>query len=113
MKKCDYCWKFFESDIPKNHICHVKLNENLKWIARTYARKHIATAEDWYPTTNGLVKISLIKFNDDTWRVCVWGDDDYGLELNDLAEDKARIIFNQIVHLTTKLDLINMGFKNA
>ena len=37
------------------------------------------TPDDWYPTTNGVVKLSVVKLSAGT-RICVWGGDDFGLE---------------------------------
>ncbi|MCA9495832.1 MAG: hypothetical protein KC589_02730 [Nanoarchaeota archaeon] len=45
------------------------------------------TSDDWYPNyPNDMVKVSFLKLpnilqnSDDEWRVCVWGNDDFGLE---------------------------------
>lgn len=39
------------------------------------------TSDDWYPNCyDGTVKVSFIELSSQQWRVCVWGDDDMGME---------------------------------
>jgi hypothetical protein len=85
--------------------------------------KNILSNEDWYPTIagppwpgqEGMVRVSLIEYGDDHWRVCVWGGDDFGMERDFPVGEgvQAVMFFDRIVNLTTKSDLRIMGFVNA
>ena len=79
--------------------------------------KHVLSNEDWYPTLEGKVRVSLIGWSDGAWRVCVWGGDDFGLERDwassSGARHEARQQFDRIVHLTTQAELRARGFVNA
>jgi hypothetical protein len=75
-----------------------------------YKRTH----DNWCPSfklTNGaeeLVMICFIKLAPDpdeptlqTWRVCAWGDDDFGLERDFLSESAAWTCFQEIIGMPT------------
>ena len=49
------------------------------------------------------------------WRVCVWGDDDCGMEKDFLHPDEAKRAFDYIVGLeyVNRIDLFNIGFQSA
>lgn len=83
----------------------------------TRQRKHILTNEDWYPTEDGRVVVSLIGWADGSWRVCVWGFDDFGLERDwhpsPTAQREAQLQFDRIVDLTTQNELRARGFVTA
>lgn len=51
--------------------------------ARTLERSeiHRPTSDDWSPNfPDGTVRISFLELHDGMWRVCVWGNDDLGME---------------------------------
>lgn len=77
--------------------------------------KWIFTNEDWYPTVEGRVKVSLVELKSAPakFRVCVWGGDDFGLEKDYESFDEAFIVFDRIVSLVTQRQLRNWGFGNA
>lgn len=74
--------------------------------------KEVAVAEDWYPTVDGLVRVSLFH-RDGFNRVCVWGGDDFGLEYDTTDLPEARRLFDRINHLVTKDSLRSWGFVRA
>lgn len=80
--------------------------------------KHVKlyTPDDWYPNyPNNEVELSIINLSDGQFRVCVWGNDDFGMEKDfnsaDLAEQTYDTIKNSGV--VTKEDLYVMGFETA
>jgi len=41
------------------------------------------TNDDWYPNYEGnLVRLRVLSLSDGMWRVCVWGNDDTGMEID-------------------------------
>lgn len=96
-----------------------KGKNKITWIARTRASKDVATAEDWYPTINGLIHVKLFEYNParyakdgvGMWRVHVIGDDDTEMELDVFDEQHARRVFDRIVHLTTKEEMKKLGLR--
>lgn len=79
----------------------------------TRQTKKILTNEDWHPTIDGKVDVTLFGWDNGTWRVCVWGGDDTGMEIDLHDESKARSIFDRIVNLTTMAELTAMGLGPA
>lgn len=94
--------------------------------------KWIFTADDWCPNYNvfgepdrdgDMVKVSLIHmglYNQKTkeidftgWRVCVWGADDYGMEIDVETRQQGEMWFNRVVNFTSMDDLRAWGFVNA
>lgn len=75
--------------------------------------KSILTNEDWYPTIDGKVTVSLIEWDNGNCRVCVWGGDDTGMEIDCADLVKARRIFDRIVNLTTRGELQALGLGPA
>lgn len=96
--------------------------------------KHTAlkpTQDDWYGndkidriTVGGevhrdvrIVTVTCVTLRDDKtpYRVCVWGNDDYGLEKDYGIEEEARFNFMKILKMdwVNKQPLIDMGFINA
>ncbi len=65
-----------------------------------------------------LVEVSLLYLNPpndkepDVWRVCVWGNDDFGLELDMEDYEKARETFLIVLNMekVNQQPLIDMGF---
>ena len=79
------------------------------------------TTDDWCPNYNTghreLVRVSHLQLIDGTWRVCVWGEDDCGMEI-DLPETdfaKSKEIFDTIVAWddVTMGKLKRLGFVSA
>lgn len=61
---------------------------------------HIRTSFDWYPTRgDGLVRVSFIELHNDQFRVCVWGEDDYGLERDfpHVERQAAKRLYEQLI----------------
>lgn len=91
------------------------------------------TTGDWYPAyklgswhegrppnLTKLVKVSLILYADGSARVCAWGNDDYGLELDYESDGNDAIVratqeFSEILfqNLVEPDWLIKRGFKRA
>ena len=78
------------------------------------------THDEWYGNykiandarVSALVEVSLIKmpkYKDSPigWRVCVWGNDDFGMErdYNDTDKDSAVAMFHQVI----SWDFVNIG----
>jgi L-rhamnose isomerase len=47
------------------------------------------------------------------WRVCVWGEDDFGMEIDLYARNQAKNIFEKIEDYTTIAQLKALGFVRA
>lgn len=77
------------------------------------SNKEILTNEDWCPTKDGKVDVSLVGWSDGKWKVSVWGNDDYGLERHFDDRASAQREFDRTVNLTTKAELKARGFVNA
>jgi len=75
--------------------------------------KQVAVAEDWYPTVNGLVEVKLYFYSNGMRRVCVWGGDDFGMELDTFDDLLAKQLFARVNHLVTQADLRSWGFVPA
>jgi len=77
-------------------------------------QKGCKTPDDWYGTfPNGTVDVSLIRMKgkgDKQWRVCVWGDDDYGLVQDGLTINEGYNLFHSITDGVTKEWLKERGF---
>ena len=61
------------------------------------------TSDNWYPNyPNDMVKISFLKLpnilqnSDAEWRVCIWGNDDFGLERDFQSKKEAMKTFEII-----------------
>jgi len=91
--------------------------------------KWIFTVDDWHPNYNTsgepsqdgeMVKVSLIhmgRYSKKTkqmeftgWRVCVWGADDCGMELDLETRQQGEMWFKRISNFTSKDDLLSWGF---
>lgn len=88
-------------------------HKNNKWKSRVWARKSVSVGEDWFPTIDGLVCVSLIEFDDHTWRVSAWGGDDLGMDISGVSESRARFIFDRITHLVTRDELSSLGLERV
>jgi hypothetical protein len=87
------------------------------------------TSDDWYPSyilTNshnkikGLVKVSFTQTGpnppiEGEWRVCVWGEDDCGMEQDFVNETIAWCCFLEVIGLedVTMASLNSLGFISA
>lgn len=83
------------------------------------------TSEDWYGNFKiaddarhvdlKLVHVSCIRLHDGTWRVCVWGNDDMGMEYDQPYESNARNIFTEVCMMddVTHWRLRELGFVSA
>lgn len=83
-----------------------------------------STEDDWYGNellnicghVTRVVTCSLMRLLDQkTWRVCVWGNDDFGLEKDSESFDEIYDLFMQILVLpnVNKQKLKDMGLYNA
>lgn len=85
------------------------------------------TSEDWYPSLVldadvKLLRVSLIELLGGGWRVCVWGDDDFGMEKDfDVlpnyccALESSRMCYYSVMSLedVTIEELRRLGFVQA
>lgn len=75
------------------------------------------TNDDWYPNYSGdRVRIFFTPLLDGvTYRVAVWGNDDFGLEMDGTDKEEMLSIFNFVKSLdrVDKAILIERGFTNA
>lgn len=77
-------------------------------------QKFVTTTDNFHPTFHdGTVEVCLIKDGKALWRVAVWGNDDYGLELNGLDCDEGFELYHSIEDGTTIKGLTSQGFKPA
>lgn len=80
----------------------------------------VETTDQWYPNYEGnKVKVSLVPLlNHDTgeaqeWRVCVWGNDDFGMEIDVATFAEADAIYDGIKAPITQSALSRLGFVRA
>ncbi|MEN3238618.1 hypothetical protein PUR29_34830 [Methylobacterium ajmalii] len=83
------------------------------------------TSEPWYSEFRvaddkryerlHFVQVSLMQLHDGTWRTCVWGNDDHGLELDTPDEARAREVYVQVCLMrdVTHGALKGLGFVHA
>jgi hypothetical protein len=77
-------------------------------------RLAVAPGEDWYPNFDGdTVRARLYLLGDGSWRVCVWGADDTGVELDTPDESFARAVYAGLPSVVSKEYLRGVGFKAA
>jgi len=77
--------------------------------------KLIATTENWYPSIDGKVRVRLLLLSTDQWRVCVWGNDDFGMERDfpHVERQEAKVLFERITDGTTQAQMREWGLTNA
>lgn len=85
---------------------------------RERQEKRILTNETWFPTReDGTVKATFVALMTgarvDAWRVCVWGEDDFGMERDFKDRMEALAMFRRVVDLTTQAQLMSWGFVRA
>jgi len=76
----------------------------------------IKVSDDWYPTKDGKVDLSLYRYEDDGRCVLsVWGGDDFGMELAGLDESRAQKLCDLIkgCGILTKKDFRDIGFRGV
>jgi hypothetical protein len=74
------------------------------------------TTDDWFlPFDMNLVRVSLIQLCAKEWRVCIWGQDDFGMEKDFASKAKAEKVFLTILHWedVTRIKLEGIGFITA
>ena len=80
-------------------------------------RKFIDTTEDWYPNyPDNQVEVSFLKSLDHSgYCVCVWGDDDCGMErvYSNQEFAAARELYHNLVDNTTKKEMELLGMYQA
>ena len=82
-------------------------------------RTTVPTSEDWYPTIDGKLKVSLLYLGGPTkrperWRVCVWGGDDFGMERDFCLHSQALDIFSRIIKLDVTVNALTaLGLVSA
>jgi len=67
------------------------MKKNAKMPERSDIRR--PTSDDWFPTAaDGTVKVSFAELSTGQWRVCVWGDDDCGMERDFGPDDREQAV---------------------
>jgi len=77
--------------------------------------KLVPTTDDWLPTKNGCVKAEIMLLIDGKWRVCFWGNDDFGMEQDFNSKETAENMFElttNVQNITIK-ELDNLGFHSS
>ena len=70
--------------------------------------------ESWSPNFPGeLVCINMVPLPDGRWRVCVWGEDDIGMECDVPSRDEAWRIYKSLPVVIWIDDLVSRGFRGA
>lgn len=78
-----------------------------------------STQEDWHPSyemeDHLFLRVSYIPLNNNTYRVCVWGADDFGMEKDLNSKNNAKELFHKIVELPeiSENALKHLGFVYA
>jgi hypothetical protein len=90
---------------------------------RFCVEEYKSTSDDWYPNFDGdLVRVTLYlctTYQNKVWhRVCVWGADDCGMEIDFHGADKAIDAlrkFHEVLMMTkvSQTHLLEIGFKWA
>lgn len=87
--------------------------------------KRVRVTEDWWPTADdGTVSVKILRMISyrsrgrqvpGGWRVCLWGEDDFGMEqdFDDDNFEQARRFYNLIDDGITQEQLHGMGFTIA
>lgn len=78
------------------------------------------TQDDWYPSfrlndRHDLVRCSFFPLGDGLWRVCVWGNDDAGVERDFDNKDQAKAVWDAVLRMEhVNRDLLEaLHFQNA
>jgi len=74
----------------------------------------IKVTDDWLPCFPGnQVQVSIHKDGKGSWRIAVWGEDDFGMEKSDLSQDEAFTEFRNLQDGISQSELKNRGFVRA
>lgn len=76
----------------------------------------VPTTDEWYPAFDGgFVRLSLVPLRDGTWRCCVWGGDDFGLDFDTPDRAAATAMYDLVAAMPNVVvaDLKRRGFLNA
>lgn len=71
--------------------------------------KLVTVHEDWYPTLGCQVEATIMRSDQGWLRVCVWGGDDFGLELDTTDERRAWRLYHRIHPFITQAKLRRWG----
>jgi hypothetical protein len=67
------------------------MRKNQRTTERSDVRR--PTSDDWHPTArDGTVKVTFVELSTGQWRVCVWGDDDCGMERDFGPDERASAV---------------------
>jgi len=83
----------------KNWTEHHQISQSIKHTCV------VKTNEDWYPTVNGELKMSVMKYNagkaNKLNRICIWGGDDFGMDRD--FEDFDSITFDEMKEIADNI----------
>lgn len=69
------------------------------------------TTDQWYPNYDGnLVKVRVVEYSKGGAMVCVWGADDFGMEIMTGTRMQAIDIYQTLPKIITIEDLESRGF---
>lgn len=87
-----------------------KKNKNSLNKIELLAHKYIHTKEDWYPNyPEDMVLVKMYQYlPENTYRVCVWGADDLGMEQDYTSKDDAELAYNLLMNDTSREDMKNV-----
>lgn len=93
--------------------CFKKTNEN--WYANYKIEKDMRHVDEKYVHVSFLKLPKLYEEDEPEFRVCVWGNDDYGMELDSTDESFLKQIYLDIClqEVVNSDYLRKLGFKNA
>jgi hypothetical protein len=76
--------------------------------------KFVSTPDNFHPCfNNNDVAVSLHKNHKNNYRIAVWGDDDYGLEKDNMTNNEAYTLFKKISDGVKISFLKDNGFKQC
>lgn len=80
-----------------------------------YGNMKLAESCDMYDYKTKLVEVSLKSLINDMFRVCVWGNDDFGMERDYHSLAEASDMFNKLLQMKVinQADLLNLEFIRA
>lgn len=89
-------------------------------VQRERYEKWIKTNEDWHPSyephkyCNALnhlaLRVNFYELTDGTYRCCVWGADDTGMDFDRESREEVLEMFDLILDFTTMQELLDLGF---
>ncbi len=72
------------------------------------------TTDEWYPNyTNNQVRLRVGSLSNGSWRVSVWGADDFGMEFDLKTRHQALMIYQELPSIITIKHLEQIGFVPA